>query len=112
MRTGTAGLLYLFGDHLGSTTVAANPDGTLNSKQLYMPFPQGGCFATLRDGESRYTSGNLPTDYKFTGQMKEPELGFYYRDLCAPERSERGTARAITIRTWGGLSRRIRLCLE
>jgi len=57
--------------------VAANPDGTLNSKQQYMPFPARGCSAALRDGESRYTSGSLPTDYKFTGQMEEPELGLY-----------------------------------
>jgi len=65
--TGTTGLVYLFDDHLGSTTVAANPDGTLYSKQLYTPW-----------GDFRYTTGTPPSKYRFTGQMLESAIGLYY----------------------------------
>ncbi len=58
---------YLLGDHLGSTSVVANADGTPHSKQLYKPW-----------GETRYTSGTLPTDYQFTGQRNEDSIGLYY----------------------------------
>lgn len=33
----------------------------------------------LRDGESRYTSGTLPTDYQYTGQRSQVDaVGLYY----------------------------------
>jgi len=53
------------GDHLGSTTVTANSAGVWSATQLYKPW-----------GETRSTSGTLPTDYKYTGQ-RETVLGLY-----------------------------------
>ena len=35
----TSTVYYLLGDHLGSTSVVANADGSLHSKQLYKPCP-------------------------------------------------------------------------
>jgi RHS repeat-associated protein len=64
----------LISDHLGSTSIAANADGTLSSEQRYKPW-----------GEKRYPTGasTLPTTFRFTGQRQEPGLGgaeglYYY----------------------------------
>jgi RHS repeat-associated protein len=64
--TGTSGLVWLFGDHLGSTSRSANYDGASTALQLYKAW-----------GESRYASGTLPTGFKFTGQRLESSLGIY-----------------------------------
>jgi hypothetical protein len=50
--TGESGLLWLFGDHLGSSHIAANENGSLQSEQLYKSW-----------GEKRYPTGasGLPT---------------------------------------------------
>jgi RHS repeat-associated protein len=60
MRTSTGGsstLSWLITDHLGSTNVTANADGSLQSEMRYAPF-----------GEMRYTNGVTPSDYRYTGQ--------------------------------------------
>jgi RHS repeat-associated protein len=59
-------LLWLFGDHLGSTSKVANGDGSLNSEQLYKPW-----------GEKRWPTGapTLPTTFRYTGQRSETGLG-------------------------------------
>jgi hypothetical protein len=82
MRTGTADLLWLVGDHdraehdSGSTSQVANYDCTAytNGRQLYRPW-----------GEKRYPSGanGLPTTFRYTGQRQDSSLGgsdglFYY----------------------------------
>jgi len=69
MRTGTGsgttGLLWLFGDHLGSTSAVANADGTSGPTQLYKPW-----------GEKRPAgASSLPTTYRYTGQRQESSLG-------------------------------------
>ena len=56
MRQGS-NFYWLFSDHLGSTSKVANSSGTLQSQQLYKAW-----------GETRYTSGTLPTRYTYTGQ--------------------------------------------
>jgi RHS repeat-associated protein len=57
----SAGVTYLHGDHLGSTSVASNgTTGALVSRQTYYAF----------DGV-RTTEGALPTDYTFTGQKND-----------------------------------------
>ena len=61
----TAG--WLIPDHLGSTNVTANADGTMQSEMRYAPF-----------GETRYTNGVTPSEYRYTGQLSQPELGLYY----------------------------------
>ena len=65
VRTGSS-LNWIMGDHLGSTSVVTDANGTLHSKQLYKPW-----------GEMRFSSGTLPTDYKYTGQREEAAQGLY-----------------------------------
>jgi len=60
-------LSYLLGDHLGSSSVTTNANGVKTASVLYKAF-----------GETRYSSGNLGTDYKFTGQREQAELGLYF----------------------------------
>ena len=56
MRKGST-FYWLLSDHLGSTSKVAAAAGALHSQQLYKAW-----------GESRYTSGTLPTRYTYTGQ--------------------------------------------
>lgn len=60
-------LNWILGDHLGSTTVTANADGTWNSEIKYTAF-----------GEVRASYGLTPTDYRYTGQLDVAELGLIY----------------------------------
>jgi RHS repeat-associated protein len=66
MRTG-AGLEFLLGDHLGSTSLTVNSAGGNPRELRYYPW-----------GEVRYTSGTTPTDYRFTGQMEVASIGLYF----------------------------------
>jgi RHS repeat-associated protein len=45
---------------LGSTSVVLNGDGTVDSEARYYPY-----------GVTRWSSGTLPTDYRFTGQRED-----------------------------------------
>ena len=64
----TEGVLkWVLADHLGSTSITANEDGTLNSEIRYSAF-----------GEVRYSSGTTPTDYQYTNQLNQPDIGLYY----------------------------------
>jgi RHS repeat-associated protein len=60
-------LSYLLGDHIGSSSVTTDANGVKTASALYKAF-----------GETRYTLGNLGTDYKFTGQRLQTELGIYW----------------------------------
>jgi RHS repeat-associated protein len=66
VRTGTT-LSYLLSDHIGSSSVTTDANGVKTASALYKAF-----------GETRFSSGNLGTDYKFTGQREEASLGIYY----------------------------------
>ncbi len=57
---------YLVGDHLGTTSVVLNADGSLHSEARHRPY-----------GEERWSSGTVPTEYRFTGQRLEVGLGIY-----------------------------------
>jgi hypothetical protein len=57
-------LTYLHADHLGSASLATSVTGTLVSQLRYTPY-----------GETRWSSGTLPTDRRFTGQREEAALG-------------------------------------
>ena len=60
MREGTSDPVWLLGDHLGSTSVAASSTGTLISRMGFKPW-----------GETRFVvSGSMPTEYQYTGQCK------------------------------------------
>jgi len=59
MREGDV-VYYLHSDHLGSTSVASSDSGALHSRQGYTPY-----------GEVRYVTGELPTEFGFTGQRND-----------------------------------------
>ena len=66
--TGTNGLVYLLGDHLGSTSITADPvDGDKLSELRFKAW-----------GETRYSLTSAPTDRRFTGQIEEAGLGLYF----------------------------------
>jgi RHS repeat-associated protein len=50
-------------DHLGSTSITTNADGTLSSEIRYSAF-----------GEARYAAGITPTDYRYTGQLEQRDI--------------------------------------
>ncbi len=58
---------WLLGNHLGSTSMATDDSGVLASEVRYSAF-----------GEIRYDSGTMTTDYLYTGQREEAEIGLYY----------------------------------
>jgi RHS repeat-associated protein len=58
---------WLLGDHLGSTSMVADAGGQVISELRYSAF-----------GEIRYQNGTLTTDYLYTGQRQEAEIGLYY----------------------------------
>ncbi len=66
MRVGTT-LSYLFGDHLGSTSITTDASGSLSGELRYLPF-----------GETRYSNGQTPTSFRYTGQREEAEVGLYF----------------------------------
>ncbi len=62
--TGITGLSWLFGDHLGSTSLAVDMNATRTGEHRYRPY-----------GENRFTFLSLPTTFDFTGQRVETSLG-------------------------------------
>jgi RHS repeat-associated protein len=58
---------WLLGDHLGSTSMVADASGTVVNELRYSAF-----------GEIRYQNGIPTTDYLYTGQRQEAEIGLYY----------------------------------
>jgi RHS repeat-associated protein len=65
--TSTNTLNYLLTDHLGSTSVVVNPSGAVVARQLYAPY-----------GTVRYSSGVLPTQAGYTGQIADSSTGLMY----------------------------------
>jgi RHS repeat-associated protein len=67
MREGST-LYYILADHLGSTAITANSDGTSEVGELrYYAY-----------GKTRYTSGTTPTNRRFTGQIEDATIGLYF----------------------------------
>ncbi len=64
--TAASSVYFLFGDHLGSTSVVTDSVGSFRSRHLYKAW-----------GELRYTTGEYSVRYKFTGQREEATLGLY-----------------------------------
>jgi RHS repeat-associated protein len=69
MKVGTNYPTWLLGDHLGSTSVAANNDGSLLARQGYKAW-----------GEQRFPTGAspLPTTFRYTGQREASSIGLYF----------------------------------
>ena len=63
----TETLNWLLSDHLGSSSITTTVDGTWNSEIRYSSF-----------GETRYSSGITPTDYRYTGQLEQKDVNLYY----------------------------------
>jgi hypothetical protein len=59
MRQGSSTVYWLLGDHLGSTSLTLNSSGTKTGELPYKAW-----------GETRYTWGMTPTDYRFTDQLQ------------------------------------------
>ena len=66
MRSGST-LYYLLADHLGSTSLTTNTNGTLIAEMRYKPW-----------GETRYTSGTTPTNYTYTGQYSDSYINLLW----------------------------------
>jgi uncharacterized protein RhaS with RHS repeats len=64
-RKGTS-LRYILQDHLTSTSVIMDSSGNSTGTISYLPF-----------GQTRFTTGTIPTDKKFTGQRLD-STGLYY----------------------------------
>ena len=60
-------LNWVLGDHLGSASVTTTDDGTWFSELRYSAF-----------GETRYSSGITPTDYRYTCQLEQADVNLYY----------------------------------
>ena len=60
----SSGVSYLAGDHLGTTSVTWNGSGVKVAESRHVPY-----------GGERWTSGTMPTDYRFTGQRLTASLG-------------------------------------
>jgi RHS repeat-associated protein len=58
---------FLLADHLGSTSVTTDSTGVLVSSMLYTAF-----------GETRSSYGSPASDYRYTGQREESEIGLYF----------------------------------
>jgi RHS repeat-associated protein len=70
-------LTYLFGDHLGSTSLVTDANGVVISEVKYKAW-----------GETRYSSGTNPTDYTYTGQYSYTDdfgLMFYNARFYDPQ---------------------------
>jgi RHS repeat-associated protein/uncharacterized repeat protein (TIGR01451 family) len=63
------GLKYFLSDHLGSTSVVLDDDGTILEQQRYLPF--GGVRTDLASPGFRITN----TDFTYTGQRDLPDTG-------------------------------------
>jgi RHS repeat-associated protein len=60
----TNNVYYILKDHLGSASVTLNSSGTAVAEMRFYPF-----------GETRVTSGAMPTDQRFQGQREVSGLG-------------------------------------
>jgi hypothetical protein len=95
MRT-SAGVEFLLGDHLGSTSLTVDSLGGNPRELRYYPW-----------GEVRWASGTTPTDYRFTDQMEVASIGLYfynvrwYDSLFYPANAYEQIAQAIALLVMG-----------
>ena len=76
--TGTTGLSWLFGDHLGSTSITV--DVTDNNPHLLSQIivTKTGELRYKGWGETRYTDGTTNTTYRYTGQRQDSYINLYW----------------------------------
>ncbi|MFZ5878746.1 MAG: RHS repeat-associated core domain-containing protein, partial [Chloroflexota bacterium] len=78
MRTPNNSVSYLLSDHLGSTSLTTNSTGTVTSEMRYTACPLRYTAGVLREGETRFTNGTSPSNYRYTGQRQEASFGLYF----------------------------------
>ena len=66
MRQPDDTVVWLHGDHLGSTSLTTGGSGNVGARQAYYPF-----------GATRWVTGTLPTDFGFTGQRNQSTIKLY-----------------------------------
>jgi RHS repeat-associated protein len=66
MRSGGQ-VFYLHGDHLGSVSLVTDAGGNEHSRTLFYPY-----------GDTRYTTGDSPTDFGFAGQRAIAGTGLVF----------------------------------
>ncbi|MEA5011859.1 MAG: RHS repeat-associated core domain-containing protein [Angelakisella sp.] len=66
LASNTLDTQWILSDHIGSSSVTADASGGETSRTLYQAW-----------GTIRSTTGTVPTDYGFTGQMAEGEIYYY-----------------------------------
>ena len=59
-------LSYLYSDHLGSASLTTDADGNVTAEMRYYPY-----------GETRWSTGTMATDRRYTGQREEAGLELY-----------------------------------
>jgi RHS repeat-associated protein len=85
---------YLFGDHLGSTSITTDSNGNLYAELRYSAW-----------GEVRYASGETPTDYTYTGQRSEVgNFGLIYYNARWYDPYLARFAQAVSREDWGALN--------
>ena len=84
-------LYFLLPDHLGTTALTVTENGQVFGEMRYMPW-----------GETRYTSGSTPSDYRYTGQREEAGIGLYYYNARWYDPALGRFAQADTIVPGGG----------
>ncbi len=60
-------LYFVLKDQLGAASVVIDATGTMAGEDRFYPL-----------GETRFTTGTMPTDKLFTGQREITGLGIYY----------------------------------
>jgi len=60
-------VFYLLTDHLGSTAITVNENGSKQAELRYAPW-----------GTTRYAWGETPTDYKYTGQREDSYINLHW----------------------------------
>lgn len=75
MRANNLDPIRLLGDHLGSTSKLVNHDGSSRGEERYKAW-----------GKTRFMSGDISTQYQFTGQYRQR----YMFMLMNPMRSGNG----------------------
>ena len=66
-NSGIATVHYYISDHLGSSSLVVNSNGAVEEEEMFYPY-----------GGERWTSGNDPNHYKFTGKERDSETGLDY----------------------------------
>jgi RHS repeat-associated protein len=67
MRDTSGALKFLLGDHIGSTSITTNSSGVKSAELRYYPW-----------GGQRWSSGTIPTSFRYTGQRLESSIGLYF----------------------------------